>query len=166
MVGGGRSRACSAVLGAVLLQAASVLLQTPSSSAAWGWFMNVTPSPNWKCKEGTQFGCPTPKVNPNCGDPNFTCTVVPAEGYTCTPRNITVGCSKNGAPPFQPKDGGLCVSVGCCGFAKDSVLQWSASPVCTVPVASSARATTHGGGAALGASSIGMLVLTSLLSQP
>lgn len=105
----------SVVLGMAGMHGAYVMLQSPISSAAWGWQWTPEATEKFTCAEGATIGCPaygSPGFE-GCTEDNSTCTVQAKEGQTCTPSTIQITCFKNATPAskFDPI-ADACVNVG------------------------------------------------------
>lgn len=160
-------RGCSALLGALALHSACVMLQPPVTGALWGWFMTVNGSNGFTCQQGTTIGCAS---TANCTDSNFTCSVVAATGYSCTPQSVSLQCSKNGVPPFQPASGGACINIGGVWngttIPKDSsMLMWSATPTCSKTALSTSKGHKVGAGVGVSLASVAAGALVFVLPR-
>lgn len=126
----------AAVVGAIAIHAIHmvfVLQEGNVAQAMWGWRMNGMPgvsSLHFTCSEGN-IGCESVNSGAGCSSSNWTCTVTPNSGKTCSVSSTTLKCNKTGtAALFRPDNGGSCINVGGSSHTKDSDLAWDPAPVC------------------------------------
>ena len=132
------SKAVAAGVGALAIQIFSGLAP---SRAAWGWTMDVPTNAGFTCEQGTTIGGAAGSTAAN-----FTCTVVPDSGMSCSVSTIYLQCSDaDGGPQnFVPVEG-TCINsatVAAQNNEAPDTLSWSQVPTCSTSGGSTSGACT------------------------